>query len=164
MTHVRARPESLPVADTRALDDEPLAGIGTRRNASLGERSSSALTSPSDRTPSPLSGQGASILSATVDRILSPAENETPSADLKAVATALKCMKRANGGLTLDPGTARHRVLPTTGVHACDHTPTSTSSRHPALANTSAASEPWISELGPKAPDQGNGVRVPTYF
>jgi integrase len=40
------------------------------------------------------------ILAMTVDRILSPPENQTPSPELQAVATALKSMKRANSGLT----------------------------------------------------------------
>lgn len=40
------------------------------------------------------------ILAMTVDRILSPPENQPPSPELQAVATALKSMKRANSGLT----------------------------------------------------------------
>jgi hypothetical protein len=40
------------------------------------------------------------ILAMTVDRILSPPDNRPPSLELRAVATALKSMKRANSGLT----------------------------------------------------------------
>jgi integrase len=40
------------------------------------------------------------ILAMTVDRILSPPDNRPPSPELRAVATALKSMKRANSGLT----------------------------------------------------------------
>ncbi|WP_258229316.1 Fis family transcriptional regulator [Arthrobacter sp. HMWF013] len=36
----------------------------------------------------------------TVNRILSPPDNQPPSPELRAVATALKSMKRANSGLT----------------------------------------------------------------
>lgn len=40
------------------------------------------------------------ILAATVDRLLSPPDNQPPSPALRAVATALKSMKRANSGMT----------------------------------------------------------------
>jgi integrase len=40
------------------------------------------------------------ILALTVDRILSPADNQPPSPEIQAIATALKSMKRANSGLT----------------------------------------------------------------
>lgn len=40
------------------------------------------------------------ILAATVDRLLSPPDNQPPSPALQAIATALKSMKRANSGLT----------------------------------------------------------------
>ncbi|MFH5877273.1 hypothetical protein [Arthrobacter sp. NA-172] len=40
------------------------------------------------------------ILAMTVDRLLSPADNQPPSPALQAIGTALKSMKRANSGLT----------------------------------------------------------------
>lgn len=39
------------------------------------------------------------ILAATVDRLLSPPDNQPPSLALRAVAAALKSMKRANSGM-----------------------------------------------------------------
>lgn len=40
------------------------------------------------------------VLAMTVDRFLSPPDNQPPSPPLRAVAAALKSMKRANSGLT----------------------------------------------------------------